>query len=99
LSVQALDSSALWEAGGQSGGTELGGTATWGEDTADRDILDELGVDAGALDEVDKGAVEEIGACSVLETTLAALGEGSSKSGGDDNVVGVLLEQARAAGV
>jgi hypothetical protein len=86
LPVQTLDSSRSREASGKSGSTELGSAATWSEDSTDGDVFDELGVDAGALDEGFVSAVEEVSCLCVFETTLAALCEGCAKRAGYDNL-------------
>ena len=90
LAVQRLDSGSYWEAGGQRGCAELGGTASWGEDGADGNVFNEGGVDAGAFNEGLEGAVEEVGALGVFEAALAALGKGGAEGACyDDLEVGV----------
>ena len=79
LSVQALDGGTNGEAGRKGSSTELGCTAARGEDGADGDVFDELGVDTGALDEGLEGAVEEVGGLGVFEATLATLCDGCAE--------------------
>lgn len=79
LPVYALCGRGDGEAGGERGGAELGGTASGGEHGADGDVLDEVGVDAGALDEGFEGAVEEVRRGRVFEAAFAALGDGRAE--------------------
>jgi len=60
LSVQRFDGCCGWEAGGEGSGTEFGCATSWGEDGTDGDVFDEVGVDAGALEERFVGPVEEV---------------------------------------
>ena len=86
LPVQALNSSGGREAGSKGGSTELGCAAAWSEDSTDGDVFDELGVDAGALNEGFVSAVEEVSCLCVFEATLATLCEGCAKRAGYDDL-------------
>ena len=90
LSVQGPDRSRDGEASSQGGSTELGGATSGRQDRANSDILDEGRVDLGALDERLEGADEQVCGRSILESSLAALGEGSSEGRRHDD-----LENAR----
>lgn len=87
LSVKSLDTSADRETSLEGSGTVLGGTGTRGQDVTDGDVLDEFGVDAGSLDDSLEGEGQEVGGGGVLEKTLATLAEGSTKTGGDDDLL------------
>jgi hypothetical protein len=84
LPVQALDSCGDREASCERSCAELSGSAARGENGANGNVFDELGIDARALDEGLEGAVEEVGALGVLEATRATLCDGSSEGAGDD---------------
>ena len=98
LPVQRLDSSRARETRSESRSTELGGATAGSKHIADRDVFDETRVDAGALEQALEGSDEEIRAGGVFEAALAAFGDGCAEGGGDDDVVGVLLDYAWAAG-
>jgi hypothetical protein len=87
LPVQALCCGCGREASGEGGGAELGCTASWGEDSANSNVFDEVGIDAGALDEGLVGAVEEVGCLGVFEATLSALCDGGTECAGYDNLL------------
>jgi hypothetical protein len=91
LTVQGLDSSGLGEASNEGSSTELGGATTGGQDRADGNILDVLGVDTTLLDDSLEDTSQEISSSSVLETTLTTLGQGSAQGTGHDDIIGVLL--------
>ena len=91
LTVQGLDGSGLGEASNEGSSTELGSTTTGRQDGADSNILDILGVDAALLDDSLEDTSQEVGSSSVLETTLATLGQGSAEGTGDNNIIRVLL--------
>ena len=86
MSVQRFDGCGCWEAGSEGSGTELGCAASWSEDGADSDVFDEVGVDAGALEERFVGAMEEVGGLRVFEAAFSALGEGSAEGAGNDDL-------------
>jgi hypothetical protein len=87
LSVQRFGGCGGREARGESGCAEFGCAAAWGEDGADGNVFDEVGVDTGALDEGFVGAVEEVGCLRVLEAAFSALGESGTESAGYDNLL------------
>jgi hypothetical protein len=91
LTVQGLDSSGLGEASNEGSSTELGSTATGRQDGADSDILDILRINTALLDDSLEDTGQEVGGSSVLESTLATLGEGSAQGTGHDDIIGVLL--------
>jgi hypothetical protein len=91
LPVQALCGGCGREAGGEGCGAEFGCAASWGENGADGDVFDEVGVDARALDEGFVGAVEEVRCLGVFEATLSALGEGGTERAGYYNLSRWLL--------
>jgi hypothetical protein len=78
LTVQTLDSSGLGEASHESSGTELGGTTTGGQDRANSDILDGLGVQATLVKDSLKDTSKQISGSGILEATLTTLGKGRS---------------------
>jgi hypothetical protein len=86
LPVQALCCGCGREAGGEGCRAEFGCAASWGEDGADSNVFDEVGINAGALDESFVGAVEEVGCLRVFEAALSALGDGGTKRAGYDNL-------------
>jgi hypothetical protein len=86
LSVQRLDGGCDRESGSESGGAELGCATAGGEDGADSDVFDEVGVDFGALDEGFEGAAEEVGGLRVFEASFAAFGEGGAKGACNDDL-------------
>ena len=90
LSVQGPDRSRDGEASSEGGSTELCGATSWRQDRADGDILDKGWVDLGAVDERLEGTNEQVCSRGVLESSLAALGEGSSQGRRHDD-----LENAR----
>lgn len=87
MPVQALCCGCGREAGGEGCGAELGCATSWGEDSANSNVFDEVGIDAGALDEGLVGAVEEIGCLGVFEATLSALCDGGTECAGYDNLL------------
>jgi hypothetical protein len=87
LPVQALDGGSDGEAGCEGSGAELGCATAGGEDGADGDIFDELGVDAGAFDQSLEGAVEKVGRLGVFETTFATLCDGRAEGAGYDDLL------------
>jgi hypothetical protein len=87
LPVQALCCGCGREASGEGCGAEFGCATSWGEDGADGDVFDEVGVDARALDKSFVGAVEEVGCLGVFEAALLALGEGCTERTGYDNLL------------
>lgn len=91
LTVQGLDGSGLGEARNEGSSTELGSTTTGRQDGADGNILNILGVDTALLDDSLEDTSQEVGSSSVLETTLATLGQGSAEGTGDHDIIGVLL--------
>lgn len=91
LTVQGLDGSGLGEASNEGSSTELSGTTTGRQDGANGNILDVLGVDTALLDDSLEDTSQEISGSSVLETTLATLGQGSAQGTGHDDIIGVLL--------
>lgn len=91
LSVQTPDSSRLGESSNKRRSTELGGTATRGKDRANCHIVNELGVNAAALDDGLENTGQQVSGRSVLETALAALGDGRAQSACYDDIIGVLL--------
>src|SRR6185437_5279901 len=93
LAIQAPDRRRLRDARREGRSAELGRATSRWEHGAHGDILDERRVDAGALDERGEGADQQVSGGGVFETALAALGEGGAQRGGDDDVVGVLLEE------
>ena len=74
------------EAGNEGRCAHLGRTATGGKDGADTDILDVLGVNAGALDDGLHGTCHEVGGLGVLESTLATFCQSRPQSGGHDDL-------------
>lgn len=74
------------ETSDQSSGTELGGASTGRKDGADSNVFNEGRVDLGALDECLESSSEEICSCCILESALAALGEGCSESASYDDL-------------
>lgn len=97
LSVQGLDSGGLGEACNEGSSTELSGTTSRRQNGANRDILDGGGVDATALNDGLECTGQQVGGGGILKTTLSSLGDSSSKSTSDDDIVGVLLRQPRGA--
>lgn len=87
LSVDRTHGRLLCEAGDKSGGAELSGTGTRRKHVADGDVLDERGVDLGAVDDGLQDTGEKVASGGVLEATLAALGEGGTAGGSDDDLV------------
>jgi hypothetical protein len=79
LSVQALCGGGGREACGQSGSAEFRCAAAGSEDGADGYVFDEVGVDAGALDEGFVGAVEEVGGLCVFEAAFSAFCNGGAE--------------------
>jgi hypothetical protein len=86
LPVQALGCGCGRETSGEGSSAELGCTAAWSEDSTDSNILDEAGVDAGALEEGLVDAVEEVSRLSVFEATLSALGKSSAQRASYNNL-------------
>lgn len=86
MSVQGAHGGSLGEAGHEAGSAHLGRTTARGEDSSDADILDKGGVEFGAVDNGSQDTSNEIGSLGVLETTLTTLGEGSTASGGNDDL-------------
>ena len=80
LSVQALDTSVSGEASGESSSTEFGGTTAWGEDGADGNILNELWVDPGALDESFECTDKQLRGHGVFKLALSSLADSGSES-------------------
>ena len=68
------------------GGAHLGGATAGGEDGADADVLDEVGVDAGAGDDSLEGTDHEVSGLGVLELALSALAEGCAEACCDDDL-------------
>lgn len=95
LAVEGADGGGLGEAGDEGGGAHLGGAASGGEHLAYADVLDEGGVDLGALNQALEGAGHEVGRLRVLEAALAALGEGGTETCRHDD----LLRPQRLVGV
>jgi hypothetical protein len=91
LSVQGLDSSSLGETSHEGGGTELGSTTTGRQDGADSNILDGVGVDTTLVDHGLEDTSKQVSSSSVLEATLATLGQGSPQSTCHDDIIGVFL--------
>lgn len=98
LPVQRLDGGRAREASGESGSAELGGSTAGSKNIAHSDVFDEGGVDSRALDEALESSDEEVSAGGVFEAATAALCDGGAEGCGDDDVVGVLLDHAWAAG-
>lgn len=90
LSVECANGGGIWKAGSESSSTELSCTTSWWENRADCNILDELWVDLGAVDESLEGTDQEVSGMGVLESSLSALGEWSAESAGYDDVIWVL---------
>lgn len=86
LSIECASGSALGEASEEGGGAHLGGTTAGGEDGANADILNEVGVNLGALEDGLQDTGHEVGGLGILEATLATLGEGGTAAGGDDDL-------------
>lgn len=86
MPVQALCCGSGGESGGKGCSAELGCATAWSEDGADSDVFNEVGVDAGALDEGLVGAVEEVGRLCVLEAALSALCDGCAERARYDNL-------------
>lgn len=80
LAVESADGRGLGEAGDEGSGAHLGGTASGCEHLADADVLDQLGVDLGALDQALEGAGHQVSGLRVLEAALTALGEGGTET-------------------
>lgn len=93
LPVQGLDGSGLGEARNEGSSTELGSTTTGRQDGADSNILDILGINTALLDDSFEDTGQEVSGSSVLESTLATLGEGSAQGTGHDDIIGVLLSE------
>jgi hypothetical protein len=91
LTVQTLDRSALGEASHESSGTELSSATAGGQDGANSDILDGLGVETTLVQDSLEDTGQQISGSGILETTLTTLGEGRSQSTCHDNIIGVLL--------
>lgn len=87
LSVKRSNSGILREASNKGSSAELGGTGAGSKHVADGDILNEGRVDLGALENGLEDTCEEIAGGCVLEASLAALGEGSTAGGGDDDLL------------
>jgi hypothetical protein len=86
LPVQRLGGGCDGEASREGSSAEFGRTAARSEDSADGNVLDEVGIDLRAFEQGFESAVEEVGGLSVLETTLSTLGEGSAESAGYDDL-------------
>lgn len=86
MPIQALDGCSDGETSCEGGGAEFSCSTAWGEDGANGDVFDELGVDAGALYQGFEGAGEEVGALGVLEATLATLCDGCSERTSNDDL-------------
>lgn len=93
LAVERADGSRLGETSVQAGGAHLGSATAGSQDGSDGDVLDEGGVDLGALNDGLEDASHQVGGGGILESALATAGEGSAASGGDNNIVRSLFEE------
>lgn len=91
LSVQTPNRGRLGEPSNKSSGTELSGTATRGKDRANSHVVNELGVNAAAVDDGLEDTGQDISGRGVLETALSTLGDGAAQSACHDDIIGVLL--------
>lgn len=87
LAVEGVDGGGVGEAGNESGSAHLGGATTGGEDGADNDILDQGGVDLGALDDGLEGTSHQVGGGCVLEATLSTSCDGRPEGSGNDDLL------------
>lgn len=84
--------------GGEEGVEGRGGEGSGGRGetyVAKRNVLDQLGVDAGPLAHLLEQGVDHVLERGVLEAALAGLAQRGAGGEGDDDVVGVLGEPAR----
>lgn len=86
LSVECPDGGRLGEAGDEGRGAHLSGTTARGQNFTNGDVLDEGRVDLGSLNQTLEGAGHQVSGLCVLETTLAALGEGGTETCRNDNL-------------
>lgn len=93
LAVQGPDGRGLREARNERRGAELGRTTTRREDGADRNILDQLWVDAAPVDDGLERAGQQVRRGGVLEASFPALGDGGPQGAGDHDVIGMLLQE------
>ena len=98
MAVQGAHARRRRKAGGQGRGAELGCARARAQDVAYTDVFDEVGVDAGSLDQGLQGAVQQVRGVCVFETTLAAFCESCAQRAGHYDVVGSLLEDEVAVG-
>jgi hypothetical protein len=94
LAIERPDGCGDGESSCDGSGTKFSGTTAWGKHAADSNVLNEVGVDAGAVDEGFEGADEEVGGLGVFETAFAAFGEGSAESAGHYDIIRMLLQQS-----
>jgi len=92
LTVQRVHSSAIREAGSESGSTELSGTASRRQYTANSNILNQRRINLRALNQGFESSVEKVGGGCVFETSFASLGQRCAQTCRYDNVIRALLE-------
>lgn len=91
MAIERADAGCDGESGGDGCGAEFGGSAAWGEDAADCNVFDEVGVDPRAGDYGFEGADEEVGGLGVFEAAFAAFCEWGAEGAGYDDLERCLL--------
>jgi hypothetical protein len=86
LAVEGADGRGVGQAGHEGGGAHLGSATTGGQHLTHAHILHQRRVDARSLEQAPQRAGHQVGGRSVLEATLATLGEGGAEAGRHDNL-------------